>query len=127
MLYLQRLNKEAYACRSFLYSLLFLCWGICQSFPWGFIPGSVIGMILLFLALVAGWVKPLKVKKISTFLTQNMGIFFLPAGVGLMNALGIISEYWVVIVTACVVSTVLVIATVGIVQQKMGKEIKEDE
>ena len=44
-----------------------------------------------------------------------------------MNALGIISEYWVVIVTACVVSTVLVIATVGIVQQKMGKEIKEDE
>ena len=98
-----------------------------SHFLGGFIPGSVIGMILLFLALVAGWVKPLKVKKISTFLTQNMGIFFLPAGVGLMNALGIISEYWVVIVTACVVSTVLVIATVGIVQQKMGKEIKADE
>ena len=87
----------------------------------------MIGMILLFLALVLGIVNPVKVKKVSTLLTQNMGLFFLPAGVGLMNSLGIISEYWVVIVTASVISTVLVIASVAIVQQKMGKEIKEDE
>ena len=44
-----------------------------------------------------------------------------------MNSLGIISEYWVVIVTASVISTVLVIASVAIVQQKMGKEIKDNE
>jgi len=72
-------------------------------------------------------VNPVKVKKVSTLLTQNMGLFFLPAGVGLMNSLGIISEYWVVIVTASVISTVLVIASVAIVQQKMGKEIKDNE
>lgn len=88
----------------------------------GFIPGSVIGMILLFFALLFKWVKPAKVKKISTLLTDNMALFFLPAGVGLMNSLGIISQYWVVIVTASVVSTVLVIATVALVQQKLGKE-----
>lgn len=87
----------------------------------------MIGMILLFLALVLGIVNPVKVKKVSTLLTQNMGLFFLPAGVGLMNSLGIISEYWVVIVTASVISTVLVIASVAIVQQKMGKEIKDNE
>ena len=84
----------------------------------------MIGMILLFLALVLGIVNPVKV---STLLTQNMGLFFLPAGVGLMNSLGIISEYWVVIVTASVISTVLVIASVAIVKQKMGKEIKDNE
>mgnify|MGYP002416810939 FL=1 len=66
----------------------------------GFIPGSVIGMVLLFLALAFKVVKPNKVKKLSTLLTENMGLFFLPAGVGLMNSLGIISQYWVVIVTA---------------------------
>lgn len=60
----------------------------------GFIPGSVIGMVLLFLALAFKIVKPNKVKKLSTLLTENMGLFFLPAGVGLMNSLGIISQYW---------------------------------
>ncbi|MBP3518602.1 MAG: CidA/LrgA family protein [Parabacteroides sp.] len=93
----------------------------------GFIPGSVIGMMLLFLALVFKVVKPEKVKKLSTLLTENMGLFFLPAGVGLMNALGILSRYWAVIVTASVVSTLLVIASVALVQQKLGKETDGDE
>lgn len=93
----------------------------------GFIPGSVIGMMLLFLALVFKVVKPEKVKKLSTLLTENMGLFFLPAGVGLMNALGILSRYWAVIVTASVISTLLVIASVALVQQKLGKETDRNE
>ena len=93
----------------------------------GFIPGGVIGMVLLFLALAFKVVKPNKVKKLSTLLTENMGLFFLPAGVGLMNSLGIISQYWVVIVTASVVSTILVIASVALVQQKLGKETDGNE
>ena len=88
----------------------------------GFIPGSVIGMVLLFLALAFKAVKPNKVKRLSTLLTENMGLFFLPAGVGLMNSLGIISKYWVVIVTASVVSTILVIASVALIQQNLRKE-----
>lgn len=93
----------------------------------GFIPGSVIGMVLLFLALTFKLVKPHKVKKISTFLTDNMGLFFLPAGVGLMSSLGIISKYWAVIVTASVVSTILVIASVSLIQEKLGKEEHQHE
>ncbi len=93
----------------------------------GFIPGSVIGMVLLFLALAFKVVKPEKVKKVSILLTENMGLFFLPAGVGLMNSLGIISRYWTVIVTASVVSTLLVIASVALIQQKLGKETDKDE
>ena len=78
----------------------------------GFIPGSVIGMVLLFLALAFKVVKPNKVKKLSTLLTENMGLFFLQAGV---------------IVTASVVSTILVIASVALIQQKLGKETDENE
>lgn len=88
----------------------------------GFIPGSVIGMMLLFTALVFKVVKPVKVKKISTLLTDNMGLFFIPAGVGLMTSLDIISRNWAVILTASSVSTILVIATVAFIQQKLGKE-----
>lgn len=87
----------------------------------GFVPGSVIGMVLLFLALAFKKIKPEKVKRVSTLLTQNMGLFFVPAGVGLMNSFGIISEYWAVLLVASVVSTILVIATVALVQEKLEK------
>ena len=90
-----------------------------SSFIDGFIPGSVIGMILLFLALVFKLVKPANVKKLSTI--------FLPAGVGLMTSLGVISQYWAVILTASVVSTILVIASVALIQQKLGKEVGSNE
>lgn len=82
---------------------------------------GVIGMVLLFLALAFKKVKPEKVKRLSTVLTQNMGLFFVPAGVGLMNSFGIISEYWAVLLIASVVSTILVIASVALVQQKLEK------
>lgn len=91
----------------------------------GFIPGSVIGMVLLFVALAFKWVKPGKVQKISTLLTDNMGLFFLPAGVGLMTSLAILTQYWLFILITSVVSTVLVIATVALLQQKLGKETHE--
>ena len=77
--------------------------------------------LLLFLALAFKKVKPEKVKRLSTVLTQNMGLFFVPAGVGLMNSFGIISEYWAVLLIASVVSTILVIASVALVQQKLEK------
>ena len=105
------------------YILFFFFTGeFISSLIGGFIPGSVIGMILLFLALAFKIIKPIKVKKLSTLLTQNMGLFFLPAGVGLMNAFGILSEHWLVIVSASAISTILVIATVAIIQEKLGKE-----
>lgn len=45
----------------------------------GLIPGSVIGMILLFAALCGKVVKPETVRPVARFLTDNMGLFFLPA------------------------------------------------
>ena len=69
------------------YILFFYFAGECISqCIHGFIPGSVIGMVLLFLALAFKVVKPCHVNKISKLLTDNMGLFFLPAGVGLLPA-----------------------------------------
>ena len=92
----------------------------------GFIPGSVIGMLLLFVSLAFRWVKPEKVDKLSKLLTDNMGLFFLPAGVGLMTSFGVISQYWPFLLIASVISTVLVIASVALLQQKMGKELPHE-
>lgn len=104
------------------YILFFYFVGECISqCIHGFIPGSVIGMVLLFLALAFKVVKPCHVNKISKLLTDNMGLFFLPAGVGLMTSIGMISHYWAVILISCVVSTILVIASVALVQQNFEK------
>ncbi|MCM1401653.1 MAG: CidA/LrgA family protein [Bacteroides sp.] len=77
------------------------------------IPSSIIGMLLLTFSLHAGWVKPSQIERLAMFLTKNMGFFFVPAGVGLMNCYGILSDQWLPIVIICVVSTILVIFTTG--------------
>lgn len=112
--------KEAFYILFFFFTGEFI-----SSFIDDFVPGSVIGMVLLFVSLAFKWVKPVKVKRVSTVLTQNMGLFFIPAGVGLMNSLGIISQYWTVILTASVISTILVIASVALVQQTLEKKKPE--
>ena len=85
------------------------------------IPGSIIGMLLLAAFLQAGWVKLRWVKGISDFLVSNMGFFFVPPGVALMLYFDVIAaEFWP-IVTATVVSTVLVLVVTGHVHQWVRK------
>lgn len=88
----------------------------------GFIPGSVIGMILLFGALCLKIVKPERIKPVARFLCDNMALFFVPAGVGIINTMDILSEYWQAVLVACAVSTVLVIVVVASMQQWFEKK-----
>ena len=94
------------------------------------VPGSVIGMILLFCALSLKWVRPGHVKKVSMFLLDNMMLFFIPVGVGLITSYTLLSRYMLAIIVASLVSTVLVIAVVGLVEQKLEskkRSKKEDD
>ncbi len=91
-----------------------------------FIPGNVLGMVLLFLALSLKIVKPDSVKLVSNFLTRNMALFFVPAGVGLMASMQLIGNNWLAILLSSVISTLLVIAIVGIIQDKMGRNEHAD-
>ncbi|NDV47484.1 CidA/LrgA family protein [Paludibacter sp. 221] len=83
----------------------------------GFIPGSVIGMVLLFLALFFKVVEPEKVKDTATVITKNMALFFVPPAVGLMAYAEIISKSIWAISLAIIVSTVLTIIVVALVQE----------
>lgn len=83
----------------------------------GFVPGSVIGMILLFAALCLKIVKPARIKPVAEFLCDNMALFFVPAGVGIVNAMDILSRYWEAVLVACAVSTIVVIVVVALVQE----------
>jgi holin-like protein len=92
----------------------------------GFIPGSVLGMILLFLCLFFRIIKPENVKDVATVITKNMAVFFVPAGVGLMVYAGLFSKSLATIIAAIAVSTVLTIITVALIQESFEKRrIKE--
>lgn len=81
------------------------------------VPSSIIGMVLLCASLKLGIVKLRWVDKLSGFLVHNLGFFFVPAGIGLMNCLGLIADQWMPIVGSTVISTVIIIAVTGWVHQ----------
>lgn len=93
------------------------------------IPGSVIGMVLLFFALHFNWLKMEQVDEVGTWLTDNMAIFFVPAGVGLMTNFDVLADSWLQLLIIMVVTTVLMMGFVGRivqwVQMKNNKEEKE--
>jgi len=88
----------------------------------GIIPGSVLGMVFLFLALLTKIIKPEMIRKPAGYLINHMSLFFIPAGVGLMNAWDLISSNWAAILISSSVSTILVLGVVGLVQQKLEKK-----
>ena len=87
----------------------------------GFIPGSVLGMVFLFLALFFKLLHPDHVRQTATLITQNMAVFFVPAAVGLMSYYELLSQNLVTIITAITISTIFVIISVALVQEYMEK------
>ena len=86
------------------------------------IPGSVIGMILLFIALHFGWIKLSQVDEVGTWLTDNMAILFVPAGVGLMTNFELLGDVWFQLLIIMVVTVSIMMCFVGtLVQKIMGK------
>ena len=90
----------------------------------GFVQGSVLGMLLLFLALQTKIIKVQQIDAPARALTDNMGLFFIPAGVWLMAQLDTVMANWWVILVAVIVSSVLVIASVAYVQDQMERRRK---
>ena len=114
----------------FLILLFYLLGCFVAALIGNFVPGSVIGMILLFCVLSLKWVRPGHVKKVSMFLLDNMMLFFIPVGVGLITSYTLLSRYMLAIIVASLVSTVLVIAVVGLAEQKLEskkRSKKEDD
>lgn len=77
------------------------------------IPGSVVGMVLLLLALVRGIVRVEWLQAAADLLLSHMALFFVPAGVGVMVHFDLIAREWLPIAVGTVVSTFAVMAATG--------------
>ncbi len=71
------------------------------------IPGSIIGMILLFILLKAKVIKLESINEVSNFFLDNMAIFFIPSGVSLIKSLDLISDNIFVLLITIFISTII--------------------
>lgn len=88
------------------------------------IPGSIIGMLIMFVLLSlqilpAKWVKPG-----SHLLIRYMALLFVPIGVGVMQYYSLLKEQFGPIVVSCFISTLLILAIVSWSSQLVHGERK---
>lgn len=81
------------------------------------IPGNVLGMLLLFLALSLNIIKVNMVDKLSDFLLDHLSFFFIPAGVGIISALPILSGKWTAFLSIILISSVITMVVTGLTIQ----------
>lgn len=111
--------------RELFWILLFSLFGEILSYlliDYIVIPGSVIGMVLFFLTLHYKIINLESVEETGTWLTNNMGIFFVPVGVGLINNFDILADTWVQLTVTIFISTALMLVFVGRLTQFLKRK-----
>jgi len=86
------------------------------------LPGTLTGLLLLFLSLVFKIVKLEQVEGAANLLLDNMMLLFIPLNVGLMTILPKLKQEWVAIFTGTLASTILVmVVTAKVVEFSEGR------
>lgn len=109
--------------RAFLiiYLCLFAGNGIAALLPVA-LPGSILGMLILF-ALLASQILPVSwVKPGCHLMIRYMALLFVPISVGIMSYTDILSAQFGPIVISCLVSTLIVLMTVGLSARQLQRE-----
>ena len=93
------------------------------------IPGSIVGMILLFVLLTSNIIKVEKVENLANFFLDHLAFFFIPASVGLMTSFASLKGSIFKIILLCILTTIIVIAVTGLTVQFIcnRKSVKEDK
>ena len=82
----------------------------CLPFP---IPGSLYGMVLLFIGLCSGIIRLEWIKETGLFLLDIMPVMFIPLCVGLINEWANIALIWFPVLFITAATTVLVMGLTG--------------
>lgn len=85
---------------------------IAALLPFPF-PSSIIGLILLFLALNSKLLDIHYAERACLLLNKHIGVLFVPAGVALIGYIDLVAENWLALITTTLLSTIMVFYTVG--------------
>jgi len=84
-------------------------------------PGSIIGLLLLFSALVFNLIKLEWVLVTANFALKYMVLLFIPIGVGLINYFDLVQQHWQVIIASLFFTTFSIMFIVGHLFQYLNR------
>lgn len=85
------------------------------------LPGSLIGMLLMLIALIAYGKVPSGLRDTSQHMLKHLMLLFIPAVAGVMQYFGPLREEWIPFLLSCVLGVALTIAVTAIVFSWMLK------
>lgn len=100
--------------------VIFACLAVGEAVVWWTgvkLPGSIVGMGVLFAALQAGWVKVEWIGRLTDALMENLTLFLVPPCVAVISYLDLIADDWFSILAATVASTLCVLLVTGKVHE----------
>ncbi|WP_066158939.1 CidA/LrgA family protein [Halalkalibacter krulwichiae] len=85
------------------------------------IPGSIIGMLLLFLALLSKVLPVRFIEEGSALLLKHMPLLFLPVTVGILQFLDVFAGSGILLILITLISTIMVMMISSLIGQKLIK------
>lgn len=111
-----------------LLGVMYMIGSAIQQYFQLFVPGSVIGLLLLFLLLTTGVFKTKWIESGAQFMMRHIVIFFIPAIVGVIVYYKIFSGKGSLLIVTTLLSTILVMGVSGVLSERLNKkQVKEDE
>ena len=87
------------------------------------LPGSVVGMVLMFVLLSTGVIKVSQINETVSFLLKHMAFFFIPITVGLLNYGELFQNSGVVLLGSLIASLVIALGVFRLTAVKLeGRE-----
>lgn len=86
------------------------------------LPGSIIGMLILFILLSFNIIKLQWVEECAELLLKKLSFFFIPAGVSLIASLDLLKANLLPLSIITTLSTIIVMGITGRVVQKIVKD-----
>ena len=112
------------------FTILLVCQCLGEGLAYAFrlpVPGPVIGMLILFCALVMRPALLDKIQSTGDALLQHLSLLFVPAGVGIFVAAASLEGQWLAIIGAVFASTVLTLSMTALAMRAATPRRKDDD
>ena len=91
----------------------------------GFLPGNVLGMLLMLLLLAAHWVQEDRIREAADFFEHNMAFFFLPTCLGVLelseNVVASLGPILLIILISTLLTVTVTALTVTLLNRRTGR------
>lgn len=90
------------------------------------IPGSVFGLILLFILLSFNIIPEKWIAQGASFMTRHLILFFIPATVGIMNYYQLFVGKGLLVIIITVISSLMVLVITGFTSEKLAAQRRSE-